>query len=145
MSQNHSHDAPIILRDLSWGGGGVQQFSTHTALQPEFKPLLILKQAGLGGGGGQNMPLVVGAPFPTLSPPPPAQPTSLPSQWAGTQPTHPRVDNALLKRCTCAYSQKYQPAYSFSLSGTPRPPSQPPPHEFLPQERTAPPLRHPSA
>ena len=62
-------------------------------------------------------------------PPPPSflflfffpPPSSPPTQRVGTQPLYPQVEESLLKRRTRVYTQKYQPAYSFSLYAPPPP------------------------
>ena len=57
------------------------------------------------------------------NPPPPffrsISPQSQPQPC--NQPTYPQVEDFLLKGRTCAYIQKYQPAYSFTLYDTPPP------------------------
>ena len=44
--------------------------------------------------------------------------SSCPTQRVGTQPTCPRVEDSLLKRRTCTYPWRYQPAYLFGIYGT---------------------------
>ena len=68
----------------------------------------------------------------------PSSPSSPSTQWAGTQPPYPRLEDSLLNRQTGRYTRKYQPAYSCSLYGTPpspatnspNRPANPPPTKF---------------
>ena len=65
-----------------------------------------------------NFPRLLGSPtgFPPLAGflNPPSSPTT---DRVGSQPPHPQAEDALLKRRTCKYTQKYQLASSFSDYG----------------------------
>ena len=52
----------------------------------------------------------------------PKETSAPPTQRLGNQPLHPQVEDSLLKRRTCTYNWKHQPAYSFTLYGAPPPP-----------------------
>ena len=56
-----------------------------------------------------------------LRPSPLTPPLSPPTQRMGNQHAYPQMDDSLLKRGARTYTRKYQPAYSFSLYGTPPP------------------------
>ena len=96
----------------AWGGGGghgaaAALVSGGTAVPPSHRKMNFPRLLGVAGHAAQLFPFLVAV---SLSPP-----SSTPTQWVGTEPTHPRVEDSLLKRRPRTYTRMDRPAYSFGL------------------------------